>query len=106
MPIIKLEADNSTIVDTTVSGTVTFVGHFTASVADTTAGQTFDGVFALDQLIDGDWIETEEFTASGVFPGFNGITGQYRLRVKTKPTAGVTGKAIVNGNDKKTGVYI
>ena len=56
-------------------------------------------MFVLDEFIDGDWIESEEFDSSGVYPGFNAISGVYRLRLKTAPGAGKTGKAVINGSD-------
>ncbi len=99
MPLLKLDVDSNSTAGIT-SETVTYVGHFTASVASTTDGMEFDGVYALDAMIDGNWIESEEFTEAGIYPGFNGVEAQYRLRLKTPPQAGKTGEARVNGYDK------
>lgn len=101
MPYIKLDSDNNTTVGTT-SEEATFVGHGTVSVASTTQDQVFDGVYAVDVFIGGHWIESQELTGPGVFPGFNAVTAKYRLRLKQAPAAGKTGEARMVGWDRPT----
>lgn len=103
MSVIKLEVDSTTAVGT-LSNTADYVGHFTASIADTTTGQEFDGEIALDENIDGDWVQSDSFTSSGIFPGFNAIAGTYRFRLVTAPSTGITGKAVLRGYDKPTNI--
>ena len=104
MPVLKLEADNTTAIGTT-SGTATMVGNGTAIVLSTTDGQDFDGTFALQILVDGKWVIAQLFPNEGVFPGFNGVSAEYRLALAEAPGAGKSGKIVLNGDDKRSDVY-
>ena len=102
MSNIRLVLDSTSNVDDTSQEDV-FIGHFTASVADTTDGVAWNGEVVMELNEEGNWITAETFDAAGVFPGFNGIGGTYRLRLKTKQTAG-TALVVVNGFDKPTNI--
>ena len=65
-----------------------FVGHLTVNVANTTFNQTWDGVVILETKIGDYWVESDTLNAEGVFPGFNAIKGEYRLRLETLQTTG------------------
>ena len=102
MPILKMIANDASN-EGEVTEVVTLVGHFTATVAETTAGEDWNGVIVFELKADDGWIVSETFDDAGVFPGFNGITGEYRLRLSTKQTTG-SAKIIFNGYDKPTNI--
>ena len=95
MPNIVFDITSDTPLGTT-SSTVDLIGHFTLSIASLGTAD-YSGNVALESYINGNWIVSQEFEESGIFPGFNPMHSTYRLRVTQTITENEAAQVVLNG---------
>ena len=95
MPNIIFDVTDESAVDDT-SSTVDLIGHFTLSIASLGTVE-FAGKIALESLVNGNWIVSQEFDEAGVYPGFNPMHSTYRVRVTQTVSENEVAQCVVNG---------
>ena len=106
MPNVVFDVTSASTENQT-SESIDLIGNFVLTVADlaTDPAAPFNGTVVFELNVNGNWVVSETFTESGVYPGFNPILGTYRFRVTGVPTVSTSTQFVVNGYDTPTGNF-